>query len=892
MSCRSTPAGSAATSYARYLIGGTLSDPAMTSTFHELRRDYRESTRANLHVFTDEEYRRILRRYRRRVRDMENISEARRRSITTRLDSALASPIVAQDIVYALSKLEGTVQERDTSIRGYTTDVASRMGVSPAAALQRFMELEQGTDRISHTRTQAIDTDVRAFARSNRFGSDAGVMTALARLEEEARAVEATRAGTTVQRITRTVYPQPLETFARGVYIRSAGYDPRNGRLEVETCTRTGRNPQVHAYRNVPPGLLAQSNAGSSFQASWFYHVRGISDYEYATEHEAMVDGCAPRCEICGQFSAVGHTCPARRRGRPRNNPATTPTPAPTPAPPTPATPTVAPARRRTATTFSRYSADRRWTRQTAMVEDLQHNGGARRSVAAVERGCQWMLPPVRALRAALQEGPVRLTSVSEYIRYNYAYRRGASLSRMAARMRGSVRIDYDANGELDIDMGSLQCSCHLQRDPLCPHQRSYYDALTTRVLPASARRARQAGAAGDQQVTLTAAQRRAEAAWADDWMRTPATAEEAARTWRADTTVLYSQNPEAFKEDINAAVARRAAKNNVPDVPYMTENALDGECRRGSHKAFGMEIEFDIKRGTNRSSAVTAIARELYEAGITSTPTQRGYQASQNSTVPDKHTSTSGKGTWSFERDGSVSGGELVTPRMYDEPETWVRLAKAVEIIKRHGGVPSTHAGAHVHVGTGEYQGNVAAYTELARMIAQHEDVYFRLASDPARGTHRGPDYAGQVNDVPARGFADITSLRRWQGGRYTALNVLDVRGNAKDHPEFRIFDSTLDVGTMQAQIKLAVATTAAAKRTADSGRPTRRGKEEWGSHTKRSEGSRRRGRMSNEDFEKDTTTVRSLLDTLFRRREDKAQLAAVFANTKWTKPPALEYW
>lgn len=159
-----------------------------------------------------------------------------------------------------------------------------------------------------------------------------------------------------------------------------------------------------------------------------------------------------------------------------------------------------------------------------------------------------------------------------------------------------------------------------------------------------------------------------------------------------------------------------------------------------------------------------------------------------------------------------------------------------------------------------------------------------FRLASNPERGTHRRNSYAKGVPAVPADGFSDIQAAHRWQPGRYSSINFAGVRGDNTDHPEFRLFDSTLDVGAMQAQVKVAVAMTEAARRQAGSGGTTRR-KEGWGSHAERAAARGSRRRMTDEEFDADSATTRSLLDTLFRRREDKAQLAAVFAHTKWSK-------
>ena len=64
--------------------------------------------------------------------------------------------------------------------------------------------------------------------------------------------------------------------------------------------------------------------------------------------------------------------------------------------------------------------------------------------------------------------------------------------------------------------------------------------------------------------------------------------------------------------------------------------------------------------------------------------------------------------------------------------------------------------------------------------------------------------------------------------------VNFHNCHGGREDHPEFRVFDATLDPGAIQAQIKIAVASTAAAERIAAAG-GTSRGQEPWGAHAQR---------------------------------------------------------
>lgn len=160
-----------------------------------------------------------------------------------------------------------------------------------------------------------------------------------------------------------------------------------------------------------------------------------------------------------------------------------------------------------------------------------------------------------------------------------------------------------------------------------------------------------------------------------------------------------------------------------------------------------------------------------------------------------------------------------------------------------------------------------------------------FRLASNPERGEHRngGNGYSNAMPTVPAEGFADVGRARTWQRGRTAALNMYNVSGSSGDHPEFRVFDASLDPGTMQAQIKLAVSMTEAANRAAASG-GTRRPAEAVGMHFLRNGGTQT-DPSDTQALIAESGTARSLLDTLFRRRADKEQMVALFAHTKWVE-------
>ena len=344
--------------------------------------------------------------------------------------------------------------------------------------------------------------------------------------------------------------------------------------------------------------------------------------------------------------------------------------------------------------------------------------------------------------------------------------------------------------------------------------------------------------------------------------------AEESARTARqaTDTTapVRYAEDMAAFQADYDAAKTRKARGDAA--VPYMRENATGGLGTRDGGRGFGVEIEFS-------GGDIAAIGRELYAAGLTRSASQAHYHSSQGYN----------DGKWGFERDGSVSG-EIVSPVMYDEPEYWDQLAKVCEIVRRNGGRVTTSVGGHVHVGIGDYDSQPDRHARFTNLVAKDQDILYRMAQNPnnPNGNHRGDGYCSPINDLsaPYRAVRDAYSN---QGGRYAAVNWAGVSGQARDHVEFRLWDGTLEPAVIQSQIKISLGIAAAAQRMTN--------------EEVRAIPSSRRGAhlaqnpeevpLEGDAWERQTRRFREFTDRLFTRREDKTQMAAMFAVTRWQPEP-----
>lgn len=846
MSCRTTPAGSAFTSYARFANGSHLSDVATLSTFHYLRSLHQGRDPETRRSYSDEDYRALLRRQLDRVHRLTHLSEARRNSMIARLEQALNDPSTPdQATLYALHNLNPTIRDRGRSQQTFLMEYSRTTGVSYTDALESWRTHENSIDRSRSAANPDTFTDEnRARARELGIPQDPGSVHAMAMLDQELEIHDIAQAMSQPQRIERI----SSNISADGYTITEHGFDPRSGRLEIVAVDASGET-HFWSYRDVSEEDY-NWGVGGDLGAWWSTAIHGNAQHAYANRREAARAGIAPRCAVCGQFANASHACPVL------------------PEP----------------TIFSSYSG--RWTRQEVIApeEALTDANGY-----TISNGrFQIRLPGAMRIREAFSNGPIRVP-ISEWFSHFATNAETGDRRYQNARIHGEILAYRNEEGEIAFNVAGLTCSCDAYvNNGSCPHVDMSALALRSRLIPPTRTPARNL-TPEERAERIAEAQRLAEAAAASDWTRNEETLAEARRTWRRDSEVVYSEDFEAFESAYTAAV-ERASASETPSISYMREDALGGMAARGSGQAFGVEIEYDFPSSmgwAERQSANRQIGIELHAAGLASEPTQQGYGASRRYGFRDTHKTRDGVSTWSFERDGSVGGGELVTPAMYDEPETWEKLEKAVEILTRHGAVTSRKAGAHIHVGTASYQGDGSKYTELARLMTQHEDVMLRVAADPNRGTHRNTQYTSPLSEVPVDGFSDVSAAKRWQSSRTRALNLMSVKNTGEDHTgdhvEFRIFDSSLNAGTIQAQIRTAVAMTNAAARIAGEG-PTARKKEVAGSHADRAK-ARGRRRMTSEDIKEDTSTFRSLLDTLFTRKADKDQLIEVFAHTKWVK-------
>jgi len=336
--------------------------------------------------------------------------------------------------------------------------------------------------------------------------------------------------------------------------------------------------------------------------------------------------------------------------------------------------------------------------------------------------------------------------------------------------------------------------------------------------------------------------------------------------------------------------------------VPYIRENAFAGIATRESGRGFGTEIEFSFPHvfsERQRVEAIRIIGEKLFEAGLTTGTGQRGYGATHGHYV-DYHN----RG-WSFEGDATtgsrpgenrgdvIFGGEIVSPVMYDEPETWENLEKVCKILREAKAIPSNRAGGHVHVGVGDYDHRVENHNRLISSVFNNEDLLYRLSAEPSSKRHRGLGYCSPNRSAPGA-FSSIADTVNDNMGHSIALNLQGVEsrasrvdGRAKDHVEFRTFDSSLEPSVMQAQIGIAVYMTQAGLRA--EGSTTNMERKEFGANAARLRSDE--STLTKENWNESTLDMRKFIDHFIPGSRDGnekdnpqvRQMVALYATTRW---------
>ena len=202
--------------------------------------------------------------------------------------------------------------------------------------------------------------------------------------------------------------------------------------------------------------------------------------------------------------------------------------------------------------------------------------------------------------------------------------------------------------------------------------------------------------------------------------------------------------------------------------------------------RTIGIEIEVNGNYGNLAEVAINAVG------GVNSGTYHRGIVGNE----------------WTVKTDGTVNGPEIVSPpREFDSPQWRQELAALLPALAANGADPAG-VGIHVHVDASGLTARQIAAT--LRFAYKFEDALYRLASDGGKMREAANTYATPIHESIAehayriRTMDDLREMYDDTGGyRYRMVNLASfyVHGTI----EFRIFNSSLNVESVQAFVAIA---------------------------------------------------------------------------------------
>lgn len=241
---------------------------------------------ANRSAPTMEQYAAFIEKTKRKMNNSPRLDDKAKRSINRQLDKELTeSELPDAATFYALQKLQARSREQKREFVGLIKNLAQHRGTNRNEALAAFKE-----------KYAEMDEKYKSDFSNDFDGRTDAVFAALTGREDSSSGVPEF---STEPRITR-------EPVQHSSYLSSIGYDPDDGRLEVEL-----QNGNVYAYHNVPMYLWndIQANPGPTISRAIFHGNRG-GQYSYESQEAAQADAVGRYCEDCHQYRAIsGHVC-------------------------------------------------------------------------------------------------------------------------------------------------------------------------------------------------------------------------------------------------------------------------------------------------------------------------------------------------------------------------------------------------------------------------------------------------------------------------------------------------------------------------------------------------------------------------------------------------------
>lgn len=610
------------------------------------------------------------------------------------------------------------------------------------------------------------------------------------------------------------------------------GYDPDSRRLEL-----LHRDGSISAYADVGPEVhddLQTAGLGDT-PDGWRTYYRSLSTaaalasspaYRYGDGDRERQAAVRARCAVCGQFVAQVHHCPG---------PSST-----GPQPPT----------------------QIRGGEAVSLRLETQSSSSP---IAVRTYDLERVVDEAVSAPAGTTEVPLR--AIVPAHRWNNDVRHVSDLD--AALVEGTVAIRH-LDGSLSYDGQGLRCDCPVyRRFHRCRHINDVLVAYNAALLEQQD---------GDNR------------SWTDQLAHLPQDSAEPPNPPVDLSTFAYTDNPDLFAHHVRDVINEPGA-----GVPFYGDDDDEPTAYGyGSGREFGIEIEYSIDTWGDaqddndddkdddsywsdwgqdgKSSIPKDVANGLFDDGLTSHADIEQYGSIRGYYTREIN------GGWTAEEDSTVNGGEIISPILTHSGPAWDSVQRVCDRIRNCGGTDSHAAGSHVTVGAPDFHDSPAILNRLTALVYHYQaDLGVMAAGDHGRSHLGRSEYAAHLPAPPPMGYVNASDAHRQLGGRYRTLNLTHINdadsGSWTDpndtRIEFRLWDSTLDPGRIQAQAKISTALVdfaAAGGQTA-------------GDHPDYRIASVPAPHHDPRGFSEATRAVRTLIDQLFHRDRDKKQAMALWA-------------
>jgi len=217
-----------------------------------------------------------------------NISDKEKRRVERQLNKELSeSELPDGATFYALKKLLPRSREQKREFVQVIRNIADHKGVSRNVALREFREkYEANEDKFKE------DSYESSFDKKTEYIKNAMLDKKSVDDQDQVPVISPT------PRIERDSWRH------RSTWIRSAGYDPEDGRMEIET------DSGVYAYHSVPQNVWNDIEALPSAPSYISRNIMRNPRYAYESHEESVADGYGRWCRDCHKYrAATGHIC-------------------------------------------------------------------------------------------------------------------------------------------------------------------------------------------------------------------------------------------------------------------------------------------------------------------------------------------------------------------------------------------------------------------------------------------------------------------------------------------------------------------------------------------------------------------------------------------------------